>query len=132
MNQFLDYFSILGTTVGLTYLLILTLLEIVLGIDNIIFISIITDNLPKNQQKKARLIGLSLALIIRIIMLSLVSGMPNFYILREEPINPRIAYYFIDMGKVRTKLEGFLIQSFMMELVGLSKLQSIAPKQLKL
>ncbi len=73
MNQFLDYFSILGTTVGLTYLLILTLLEIVLGIDNIIFISIITDNLPKNQQKKARLIGLSLALIIRIIMLSLVS-----------------------------------------------------------
>ncbi|MEN9743281.1 MAG: hypothetical protein RLZZ65_1086 [Bacteroidota bacterium] len=73
MSQFLAYFSILGTTVGLTYLLILTLLEIVLGIDNIIFISIITDNLPKNKQKSARIIGLSLALVIRIIMLSLVS-----------------------------------------------------------
>lgn len=73
MTDFVSYFSILGTTVGLTYLLILTLLEIVLGIDNIIFISIITDNLPKNKQRSARLIGLSLALIIRIVMLSLVS-----------------------------------------------------------
>jgi predicted tellurium resistance membrane protein TerC len=83
MNQFLDYFSILSTSVGLTYLLILTLLEIVLGIDNIIFISIITDNLPKNKQKKARLIGLSLALIIRIIMLSLVSWIMT---LDREPL----------------------------------------------
>jgi predicted tellurium resistance membrane protein TerC len=83
MNQFLDYFSILSTSVGLTYLLILTLLEIVLGIDNIIFISIITDNLPKNKQKSARLIGLSLALIIRIIMLSLVSWIMT---LDKEPL----------------------------------------------
>ncbi|MFM8595795.1 MAG: TerC family protein, partial [Flavobacteriales bacterium] len=75
--------SILSTSVGLTYLLILTLLEIVLGIDNIIFISIITDNLPKNQQKRARLIGLSLALIIRIIMLSLVSWIMT---LDREPL----------------------------------------------
>ena len=73
MDSFIGYFAILGTSVGLTYLLILTLLEVVLGIDNIIFISIITDNLPKNKQRSARLIGLSLALIIRIIMLSLVS-----------------------------------------------------------
>lgn len=39
-----------------------------------------------------------------LIMLSLVSEMPNFYILREEPINPKIAYYLIDMGEVREKL----------------------------
>ncbi len=47
-------------------LLTLTFLEIVLGIDNIIFISIVAGKLPKEEQKKARLIGLSLALIVRI------------------------------------------------------------------
>ena len=50
-------------------LLTLTFLEIVLGIDNIIFISIVSSKLPKNKQKKARLIGLSLALIVRILLL---------------------------------------------------------------
>lgn len=66
-------FHILTTGVGIFYLVVLTLLEIVLGIDNIIFISIITDKLAKNDQRKARVIGLSLALIIRIFMLSIVS-----------------------------------------------------------
>ncbi len=47
-------------------LLTLTLLEIVLGIDNIIFISIVSNKLPQEQQAKARNIGLSLALIFRI------------------------------------------------------------------
>lgn len=91
MNNFIDYFAILGTSVGLTYLLILTLLEVVLGIDNIIFISIITDNLPKNKQRSARLIGLSLALIIRIIMLSLVSWIMT---LDREPLFSVAGYSF--------------------------------------
>jgi predicted tellurium resistance membrane protein TerC len=91
MNNFIDYFAILGTSVGLTYLLILTLLEVVLGIDNIIFISIITDNLPKNKQRSARLIGLSLALIIRIIMLSLVSWIMT---LDREPLFSVVGYSF--------------------------------------
>lgn len=73
MEDFLDSFQILGTVQGWTYLLILTLLEIVLGIDNIIFISIVTDPLPRVKQRKARMIGLSLALIIRILMLSVIS-----------------------------------------------------------
>lgn len=47
-------------------LLTLTFLEIVLGIDNIIFISIVSNKLPQEQQAKARNIGLSLALIFRI------------------------------------------------------------------
>ncbi|MDX1627741.1 MAG: TerC family protein [Fulvivirga sp.] len=47
-------------------LLTLTLLEIVLGIDNIIFISIVSNKLPQEQQSKARNIGLALALIFRI------------------------------------------------------------------
>jgi len=54
-------------------LVTLTFLEIVLGIDNIIFISIITDRLPKENQKRVRTIGLLLALVMRIILLSLIT-----------------------------------------------------------
>ena len=50
----------------------LTLLEIVLGIDNIIFISILAGKLPADQQNKARTVGLMLALITRIILLSMI------------------------------------------------------------
>ncbi|HEY9185598.1 MAG TPA: TerC family protein [Salegentibacter sp.] len=50
-------------------LLTLTFMEIVLGIDNIIFISIVAGRLPKDQQKKARIGGLSIALIMRILLL---------------------------------------------------------------
>ena len=50
-------------------LLTLTLLEIVLGIDNLIFISILSGKLPAAQQAKARRVGLSLALITRILLL---------------------------------------------------------------
>jgi len=66
-------FEILATGTGIFYLVVLTLLEIVLGIDNIIFISIITDSLVKQDQRKARILGLSLALIIRLLLLSVVS-----------------------------------------------------------
>ncbi|MGL5948714.1 MAG: TerC family protein [Aeromonas sp.] len=47
----------------------LTLLEIVLGIDNIIFISVLVGRLPKAEQQRARLIGLSLAMLTRILLL---------------------------------------------------------------
>src|SRR5512143_3134867 len=50
-------------------LLTLTVLEIVLGIDNIVFISILSGKLPAHQQKRARLIGLSLAMLMRILLL---------------------------------------------------------------
>jgi predicted tellurium resistance membrane protein TerC len=50
-------------------LLTLTALEIVLGIDNVIFISILAGKLPQSQQDKARKLGLSLALVTRIILL---------------------------------------------------------------
>jgi len=50
----------------------LTLLEIVLGIDNIIFISIVTNKLPKEDRKRTRTIGLLFALLFRIILLSFI------------------------------------------------------------
>lgn len=49
--------------------LTLAVLELVLGIDNVIFISILSGKLPEKDQKRARLIGLSLALIMRVILL---------------------------------------------------------------
>jgi predicted tellurium resistance membrane protein TerC len=53
----------------LAALLSLTAIEVVLGIDNIIFISILAGKLPQEQQKKARYIGLSLAMLTRILFL---------------------------------------------------------------
>lgn len=50
-------------------LLTLTFLEIVLGIDNIIFISIVTQKLPQETRKRGQRMGLALALVLRIIML---------------------------------------------------------------
>lgn len=50
-------------------LLTLTVLEIVLGIDNIIFISILSGKLPAHQQKKGRQLGLALAMITRVLLL---------------------------------------------------------------
>ena len=50
-------------------LLTLTLLEVVLGVDNLIFIAITAEKLPPHQRAKARLIGLSLALLMRVALL---------------------------------------------------------------
>jgi predicted tellurium resistance membrane protein TerC len=53
-------------------LLTLTALEIVLGIDNVIFLSVIVSRIPPRQAKRARQIGLALALIFRILLLSIL------------------------------------------------------------
>ena len=54
---------------ALIALLTLTMLEIVLGIDNIVFISILSGKLPQHQQARARMIGLALAMFGRIVLL---------------------------------------------------------------
>ena len=56
---------------GLIALLTLTTLEIVLGIDNVVFIAILANRLPKEQQAKARTLGLVLAMVMRLILLAL-------------------------------------------------------------
>ncbi len=70
-------------------LLTLTVLEIVLGIDNIVFISILAGKLPKEQQQKARRLGLGLALITRVMLLLSLSWImsltaPIFTVLHQE------------------------------------------------
>src|SRR4051812_10186934 len=67
----------------------LTLLEIVLGVDNIVFISILTDRLAAAQQPRARLVGLALAMLTRILLLFSLTWIirltaPLFVILGEE------------------------------------------------
>jgi predicted tellurium resistance membrane protein TerC len=54
-------------------LITLTLLEIVLGIDNVIFISILSDKLPAKQQAKGRRVGLAMAMITRVLLLLSIS-----------------------------------------------------------
>ncbi|QLC25312.1 TerC family protein [Parasphingopyxis algicola] len=54
-------------------LLTLIVLEVVLGIDNLIFISILSNKLPEEQRQKARRIGISLALILRLALLSMIA-----------------------------------------------------------
>lgn len=60
--------TIFGSEI-LIALITLTFLEIILGIDNIIFISILAGKLPASQQKRARLTGLALAMITRVALL---------------------------------------------------------------
>src|SRR5688572_6209148 len=63
-------------------LVTLTFLEIVLGVDNIIFISIMSDKLPPDKQKRARTIGLLLAMIFRVLLLLTIT-----YIMRlKDPL----------------------------------------------
>ena len=67
----------------------LTLLELVLGIDNVIFISILSGKLPEEQQPRARLIGLTLALGMRVLLLlslSWIIGLtePLFTVLGQQ------------------------------------------------
>jgi predicted tellurium resistance membrane protein TerC len=57
--------------------LTLTLLEVVLGIDNVIFISILADRLPAELRRRARLVGLSLAMIMRIVLLLSINWIAN-------------------------------------------------------
>lgn len=69
----MEFFSLFSQTDTYISLVTLTFMEIILGIDNIIFISIITGKLPEHEQGKARRLGLSLALIFRILLLLSIS-----------------------------------------------------------
>ena len=74
---------------ALIALFTLTALEVVLGIDNIVFISILTDKLPPEQRAKARFIGLSLAFLLRLVFLLSITWImrlesPLFAVLGNE------------------------------------------------
>ena len=81
-------FDIVITTDALLSLFTLTALEIVLGIDNIVIIAIISNALPAHQRDRARVIGLALALITRLLLLFSLAWLasltkPMFHILAQ-------------------------------------------------
>lgn len=63
------HFEGLFTSANLIAFATLAFLEIILGIDNIVFISILTGKLPKEKQKSARFLGLAMALLARVLLL---------------------------------------------------------------
>jgi len=73
--------------------LTLAFLEVVLGIDNIIFISILTNKLPEEIRKKARTLGIALALLFRVLMLLSITWIMGFqeelFRLGEHPVSGR-------------------------------------------
>lgn len=73
-------------------LLTLVVLEVVLGIDNLIFISILSNKLPPHQQQKARRVGIALALVMRLALLSTIAWLvgltaPVFDLGLTGPVN---------------------------------------------
>lgn len=68
----MDIIALLSDPSAWAALVTLVILEIVLGIDNLVFIAILSNKLPEHQQAKARRIGLMLALVMRIALLMLI------------------------------------------------------------
>ena len=66
-------FTFLATAEGWAALITLVAMEVVLGIDNLIFISILTNKLPAHQRARARRLGISAALIMRLLLLATIS-----------------------------------------------------------
>ena len=77
-----DWFSFMNDPAAWVALATLLVMEIVLGIDNLIFISILSNKLPEGQRERARRIGILLALVLRLGLLSLVS----FIVQLTEPV----------------------------------------------
>jgi predicted tellurium resistance membrane protein TerC len=73
MTEVISMFQWVYSPEAWVALFTLTLLEVVLGIDNVVFISIIVDKLPKEQQDKARKMGLLLAMLTRLALLVCIS-----------------------------------------------------------
>ncbi|MBM3170183.1 MAG: TerC family protein [Bacteroidetes bacterium] len=71
-------FSVFSDSAAWVSLLTLTFLEVVLGIDNIIFISIISNRLPESQQKRVRNYGLLLAMAFRLLLLLSITWILGF------------------------------------------------------
>ena len=86
----------LFTSDAIMALLTLTFLEIILGIDNIVFISIAANKLPENQRSKATNIGLLLAMVQRVLLLFFVS----FLVGLKEP------FYTIDASWIHIAISG--------------------------
>ena len=79
---FATHFAFITTPEGWAALVALVAMEVVLGIDNLIFISILTNKLPPEHQRRARRIGIGVALILRLVLLGTIA----FIVGLTEPV----------------------------------------------
>ena len=106
------------TVDGLVALVTLTVLEIVLGIDNVIFISILAGKLPKHEQGRARSIGLMAAMVMRILLLMSIAWITRLttplFTIGSHPMSGRdlilliggLFLIFKSTREIHDKLEG--------------------------
>jgi predicted tellurium resistance membrane protein TerC len=73
VDFFQTYFSFVASAEGWIALATLVVMEVVLGIDNLIFISILSNKLPESQRARARRLGIGAALIMRLLLLATVA-----------------------------------------------------------
>ena len=111
-------FSTIFSPANLAALATLFALEVVLGIDNIIFIAILTGKLPKEQQSRARTVGISLAVITRILLLLSITWVMSLtaplFTVFGEPITGRdiillfggLFLIYKSTNEIHDKLEG--------------------------
>ncbi|MBL4906821.1 MAG: TerC family protein [Sneathiella sp.] len=69
----MEFLNVFTTPEAFIALFTLIIMEIVLGIDNLIFVSILSNRLPEHQQKMGRTVGIALALVLRLALLSLIA-----------------------------------------------------------
>ncbi|MDB5738742.1 MAG: Integral rane protein TerC, partial [Sphingomonas bacterium] len=77
----------------------LIVMEVVLGIDNLVFVSILSNRLPPEQQTRARRIGISLALVLRLVLLSTIAWLVGL----TKPV--------IDLGFVSPTSQAIVLSS---------------------
>jgi len=111
-------FDAFTTADGLIALVTLTVLEVVLGIDNVIFISILAGKLPKQLQERARRIGLMAAMGMRIVLLMSIAWMSRLtsalFSVGDHPVSGRdlillvggLFLLFKSTREIHDKLEG--------------------------
>jgi len=90
LDSLLHHFDFITSPVGWAALATLIVLEVVLGIDNLIFISILTNKLPRHLQARARRLGISAALVMRLLLLATIS----FIVQLTEPIFTAFGHAF--------------------------------------
>ena len=117
----------LFTAENLVALATLTVLEIVLGIDNVIFVSILANKLPSSQRASARQLGIGLAVVSRILLLLMI----NWVVGLTQPLFAILEHGF--SGRDLILLVGglFLIGKSTLKFMTNSKLQSTVLPRLR-
>jgi predicted tellurium resistance membrane protein TerC len=90
MDFWQTYFSFVSTPEGWIALVTLVTMEVVLGIDNLIFISILSNKLPEDQRARARRLGIGAALVMRLALLATISWITQL----TQPVFTAIGHAF--------------------------------------